>query len=86
MRCMPECHTHGYQELCCIIDGIVYDRFIKCHDTQDDVSEIPSMSRHSNNNIPGNVFNVHTDVSIDAKLFMCEICTNNIKHFFWHTP
>ena len=27
------------------------------------------MSWHSNDNIPGNVFNVHTDVSIDTKLF-----------------
>ena len=57
----------------------LYDRVIKCHDTQDDMSVIPSMSWHSNNNMPGDVFNVHIDVSIDAKLFMCKIRTYDIK-------
>ena len=64
----------------------LYDRVIKCHDTQDEMSVIPSMSWHSNDNMQGNVFNVHTDVSIDAKLFTCEIRTYDIKHFFRHTP
>ena len=64
----------------------LYNHVIKCHDTRDDMSAIPSMSRHSNNNMPGDVFNVHTDLPIDAKLFTCEICTYNIKHFFRHTP
>ena len=64
----------------------MYDRVIKCHNTRDDISAIPSMSRNSNNNMPWNVFNVHTDVSIDAKLFTYEICMYDIKHFFQSTP
>ena len=44
------------------------------------------MSWHSNDNLPGKVFNVHTDVSIDTKLFTCEIRTYDIKHFFRHVP
>ena len=43
------------------------------------------MSWHLNDNMPGNVFNVHTDVSIDTKLFTCEMRTYDIKHFFRHT-
>ena len=64
----------------------LYDCVIKCHNTRDDMSAIPSMSRHLNYNMPGNVFNVHTDVSIDAKRFTYEIFTCNITHFFRHTP
>ena len=63
-----------------------YDPVIKCHDTQDEMSAMPSISRNSNNNIPGNVLTVHTDVSLDAKLFTCKIRTYGIKHFFCHTP
>ena len=63
-----------------------YDRVIKCHDTRNDMSEIISMSWHSNDNIPGNVFNVHTDMSIDTKLFTFKICTYDIQNFFWHVP
>ena len=64
----------------------LYNCVIKCHDKRDDMSAIPLMYWHSNGDIPVNVFNVHTYVSIDAKLFMCKICTYNIKHFFQHTP
>ena len=65
----------------------LYDRVIKCHDTPDNMSAIPSMYRNLNNNIPKNVFNVNTDVSIDAKLFTCEIWTYDIKYyFFWNIP
>ena len=64
----------------------LYDRVIKCHDSHDGMSANPSMSQHLNNNMPGNVFNVHAYVSIDAKLFTCKIRTYDIKHFFRHTP
>ena len=64
----------------------LYDSVIKCHDTRDDMSAVTSMSRHSNYNMPGNVFKFHTDVSIDAELFTCEIRTYDIKHFFQDTP
>ena len=60
----------------------LYDRVIKCHDTHDGMSANTLMSQHLNNNMPGNAFNIHTDVSIDAKLFTCEIRMYNIKHFF----
>ena len=59
----------------------LYDRVIKCPDTQDDMSEIPSMFWHLDDDIPGNVFNVHANVSIDTKLSMCKICTYDIKQF-----
>ena len=36
-----------------------YDRVTKCHNIWDDVSEIPSMSWNLDNNVPGDVFNVH---------------------------
>ena len=64
----------------------LYDHIIKCRYTWYDMSEIPSVSWHSNKNIPGNVSNADIDVPIDTKLFTCEICTYNIKHFFWHMP
>ena len=47
---------------------------------------IPSMSWNSNNNMTGNVFGAHTDVSIDTELFTCEIHTYDIKHFFLNMP
>ena len=60
----------------------MYDSVIKCHNTQDNMSAVPSMYWNLNDNVPGNVFNVHTDVSIDTKLFTCEIHTYDIKRFF----
>ena len=63
-----------------------YDRVIKCHDIRDEMSAIPSMSWHSNNNMPGSVFKFYADVSIDTELFTYEIRTYDIKHFFQHTP
>ena len=38
------------------------------------------MSWNSDDNMPGNVLNIHADVSIDTKLSMYEIRTYDIKH------
>ena len=59
----------------------LYDRVIKRHNTRADMSAIPSMSWHLNNNIPGKVFNIYVNVSTYTKLSTCEICTYDIKHF-----
>ena len=64
----------------------LYNHDIQCHNTRDDISDIPSMSWHSNNNMPGNVFNVHTNVSIETKLFTFEIRAYGLKHFFRNMP
>ena len=58
-----------------------YDRFIKCHDTQTYMSEILSMSCHFDDNMLGNFFDVYVNVSIDTKLYTCEIRKYDIKHF-----
>ena len=57
----------------------LYDRVIKFYDTQSEMSAIHSMSCHSDDNMPENVFNVHVNLSIDTKLFTCEICTYDNK-------
>ena len=57
------------------MDLHLYDCVIKYHDTQADMSVIPSMYWHSKDIIPWNVFNVHVNVSIDSKLSMCKIRT-----------
>ena len=64
----------------------LYDCVIKCHNTRADMSEIPSMSWHLDDNMPCKVFNVHTNLSIDTRMFTCKIRTYNIKHFFCHVP
>ena len=64
----------------------LYDCVIKYHNTRADMSAIPSLSWHSENNMQGNVFNVHVNVSIDTKMSMCKISTYNIKHLFQHVP
>ena len=58
----------------------LYYRVKKCHNTWADVSEITLMSWHSDNNIQGNVFYVHVNVSIDTKMCKCEMYTYNIKN------
>ena len=63
------------------MDLHLYSRFIKYHNTRADMSAIPSMSWNLENNIPGNVFNVHVNVSIDTKLFTVEIRTYDLKKF-----
>ena len=57
----------------------LYDRVMKCHDTQSDVSSIPSMSWYLDNNMPWKVFNVHVNVSIGTKLYTCKIRMYNIN-------
>ena len=57
----------------------LYHRSIKCHNTRDDMTELHSMSGHSNDNIQRNVLNVHTDVSIKAKLFTYGTKVSSIK-------
>ena len=59
----------------------LYDRVIKCHDTRDAMSEITSMFWNSDNNMPGNIFNVHVNVSIDTKLSTVKIRPYDIKYF-----
>ena len=59
----------------------LYYCVIKCHDTQADISEIPSMYGHLDNKIPGNVLNIQVNVSIDTKLFTCKILMYDMKHF-----
>ena len=39
------------------------------------------MSWHLDDNIPGSVFNIRSNVSIDTKLYTCKIRTYDIKHF-----
>ena len=48
---------------------------ITCHNTWADMSAILSMPCHSDQNMRWNVFLVHTNVSIETKLFTCEIFT-----------
>ena len=64
----------------------LYDIAIKCNDTRADMSEIPSMYWYLEENIPGNVFIVRANVSIDTKLFTCKIFTYDIKKFFRNVP
>ena len=64
----------------------LYNCVIKCHNTRAYMSAIPSMSQNLDDDMPGNVFNVHTNVSIDTKLFTCKIRTYDIKHLFRHMP
>ena len=59
----------------------LYDHVIKCHDTRAKLSEMPSMSWYYEDNILGNVFNVHVNLSTDTKLCTCKICTHNINFF-----
>ena len=59
----------------------LYNSIIKCHNTRAEISEIPSMSWHLDDNMPGKVLNVHVNVPIDTKLSTCKIHKKYIKHF-----
>ena len=73
-------HTALYEQIL-YHQGIalrLYHRVIKSQDTRAVLSETHSMSLHSDENVPKNVFNVHVNMPIDTKLSTCELCTYDI--------
>ena len=54
---------------------------MKCPDMRIHVSTMPSMAWHLNK-IFHKHFNIFASVSIDTKLYTCEVCTYGIKYLY----
>ena len=55
---------------------LLYDHFIKCHNTWGDMSEMPSMYGHSNDNIQG---------TSSTLIHMCKLTLNCLRAKYVHT-